>query len=115
MTQTSWEYAHEPKLNFSHAMPGDEPGTAHAMPGEPGTAHPDVLRAQLAAAYLKLAALQLNFHARDFWRMRAASRTPPRTNYQYIAWHGPDGTRLPAFMRGTGRSLAASSPATLPL
>ena len=55
-------------------MPGDEPDTAHAMPGdEPGTDHPDVLRAQFAAAYLKLAALQLNFHARDFWRMRATS------------------------------------------
>jgi hypothetical protein len=50
------------------------------MPGEPGTAHPDVLRAQLAAAYLKLAALQLNFHARDFWRMRAASRRIPGTD-----------------------------------
>ena len=92
-------------------MPGD------AVAPEPAPS-PEVLRAQLAAAYSKLAALQLNLHARDFWRMRAAKQAAQvqadalfhehTAIHQYIAWHGPDGTRLPAFMRGTDRSLTGA-------
>lgn len=37
-------------------------------------AAPDAMRAQLASAYAALAELQLNLHARDFWRMRAAKQ-----------------------------------------
>ncbi len=35
---------------------------------------PEVLRVQLQSAYEKLAAEQLDQHARDFWRMRAAKQ-----------------------------------------
>ena len=46
---------------------------------------PEVLRAQLAAAYSKLAALQLNLHARDFWRMRAAKQAAQvQTDGRYL-------------------------------
>jgi len=91
------------------------------------------LRAQIAAAYSALATVQLNLHARDFWRMRAAKQ-PEQVRadsllhehtalQQYVAWHALDGSRLPAFQRGGARSLqvvlalqpagAAASPASV--
>jgi len=81
-------------------------------------AAPDAMRAQLAAAYAALAELQLNLHARDFWRMRAAKQRSQVEQdalahehaaiQQYIAWHAADGSRLPAFQRGGERSLQHS-------
>ena len=75
----------------------------------------DELRAQLAAAHSRLASLHLNLHARDFWRMRAAKqlaqvqadalRHEHTAMTQYLAWHGPDGSRLPAFQRGGAQSM----------
>lgn len=73
------------------------------------------LRAQLAAIYGALATVQLNLHARDFWRTRAAKQ-PEQVRadallhehtaiQQYVAWHARDGSRLPAFQRGGERSL----------
>ena len=89
------------------------------MPSDKSAAEPapscEVLRAQLAATYSALATVQLNLHARDFWRMRAAKQ-PDQVRadgllhehtaiQQYIAWHARDGSRLPAFQRGGERSL----------
>lgn len=78
-------------------------------------AAPDAMRAQLASAYAALAELQLNLHARDFWRMRAAKQRGQVEQdalahehtaiQQYLAWHAADGSRLPAFQRGGERSL----------
>jgi hypothetical protein len=86
---------------------------------------PDALRAQLAATYGALATVHLNLHARDFWRMRAAKQ-PEQVRVdrllhehtdiqQYVAWHAPDGSHLPGFLRGGKRSLlAALAPALAP-
>jgi len=73
------------------------------------------LRAQLATMYGALATVQLNLHARDFWRTRAAKQ-PDQVRadallhehtaiQQYVAWHARDGSRLPAFQRSGERSL----------
>ena len=80
-------------------------------------------RQELAAAYAVLTAHDLNEHARDFWRMRAGKQaaqvqTDPVGHehtaiQQYLAWHAADGCRLPAFMRGGERSLAAAGVAGL--
>jgi phage-related protein len=77
---------------------------------------PEGMRTQLRASYELLASLGLNLHARDFWRIRAAKqKTQVRENallhehtaiQQYVQWHGPDGSRLPADQRGTARSIA---------
>jgi hypothetical protein len=74
------------------------------------------MRTQLRASYELLASLGLNLHARDFWRIRAAKqKTQVKENalfhehtaiQQYVQWHGPDGSRLPADQRGTARSIA---------
>jgi hypothetical protein len=81
----------------------------------PDAPPPDAMRAQLAGAYAALAKLQLNLHARDFWRMRAAKQhAQVRADallhehtaiQQYLAWHAPDGSRLPAFLRSGAQSL----------
>ncbi len=69
--------------------------------------------------------VHLNLHARDFWRMRAAKQ-PDQVRVdgllhehtavqQYVAWHAPDGSRLPGFLRCGKRSLlAALAPALTP-
>jgi hypothetical protein len=69
----------------------------------------DAMCAQLAGAYAALAKLQLKMTERDFWRMRAAKQHAQvqadallhehTSIQQYLAWHAPDGSRLPAFLR----------------
>ena len=81
---------------------------------------PEVLRPQLQSAYEQLAAVQLDQHARDFWRMRAAKqREQVRQDallhehtaiMQYLVWHAADGSRLPVFMRSSDKSLAPLPP-----
>ncbi len=74
------------------------------------------MRDELSKTYAKLARLQLDLHARDFWRMRASKQaTQVKENalfhehtaiLQYVDWHAADGSRLPAFMRGGERAIA---------
>lgn len=74
------------------------------------------MRAELDRAYKKLRSMQLDQHARDFWRMRAEKqKTQVQENallhehtaiQQYLQWHAPDGSRLPAFLRGGERAIA---------
>jgi hypothetical protein len=68
------------------------------------------MRAQLIARYELLAKHGLNLHAKDFFKTRARKQsTQFKANEllhehtaieQYVRWHGPDGRRLPATMRG---------------
>lgn len=79
---------------------------------------PAEMHAQLKTAYEKLRPLRLEEHARDFWRMRASKQPAQLAGpgaallhehtalAQYLAWHGPDGRRLPGFARGGAVSLA---------
>jgi hypothetical protein len=77
------------------------------------------MQSEIADAYEKLKKLQLDQHARDFWRMRARKQRNQveadavlhehTAIQQYMSWHANDGSRLPAFMRGGERALAGSS------
>jgi hypothetical protein len=110
--------------SMSSEQPVHSPG-AHGPgalgPGAlgPGAHSPSTLRAELRAAYTLLASKHLNLHARDFWRMRAAKQqalvlADPLLHEhtairQYVQWHGEDGSRLRAELRGTARCLACAS------
>ena len=78
------------------------------------------MRDELSKTYAKLETLQLDLHARDFWRMRASKQaTQVKENallhehtaiLQYVDWHAADGSRLPAFLRGGQRAIAGNNP-----
>ena len=76
----------------------------------------DEMKLQVASMYKQLGAINMDKHARDFWRIRAVKQqqqvlVDPLLHEhtavsQYIQWHNKIGARLPSFMRGTNACIA---------
>jgi hypothetical protein len=76
----------------------------------------DKMQKELSSLYNQLHTLQMDQHARDFWRIRAAKQQEQVLQNallhehtaitQYVAWHSQAGARLPTFARGSEKCLA---------
>jgi hypothetical protein len=77
---------------------------------------PEKEKSSASHYYNQLRAINMDKHARDFWRIRAVKQqqqvlVDPLLHEhtavtQYILWHNKIGARLPSFMRGTNACIA---------
>ena len=76
----------------------------------------DKMQKELSSLYNQLHSLQMDQHARDFWRIRATKQQEQVLQNallhehtaitQYVAWHSRKVARLPTFSRGSEKCLA---------